>query len=934
MGGLVASALAGAIGSGVGAFAAGAAFRAVLSAAGVGAGFGALSFLINKPKKPRAPSLTDHSLVTVNSANPSRKWVLGRRRIGGDVIFIDNEATPNNNAVQDGWLHLVIVLATHPIEEVEEVYINRERVYINTAGANKGQVTAAADLPQGVSDEQAAIQNRYINNAYFEFRLDGASVPFASLNARTNNRWNAVASGTGDKATGCALVYFRALFDRQVYPNGEPSLSFVVKGANDIYDPRTSTTGFSENAALLTAYILERFPLITRKRINSQALVDAANVCDKNVATYTTDGATATEPQYRLSAFIAGDTPAQDIIEAAALSMAGAVFFTNKEGWIIRAGAGQVAVADIDDSIIDAKVVDIKPRVALADRYNTLNAVYVEPDNGWITNDIKPVTNSAYVDADGSKLSQQIELAFVIYRGQCVRIAQQYLRRNRAEMNITIAVNDLTKILDLTVWDNIRLTMADYGIDRQIFKITEMVTNDTDADFAVNLTLQLDDSSSYTYTPNFADYSVVPPAPVSLPSPLFVPTPAGVTLESGNAHLLIGKDGTVINRMQIKWTANNSPFIDHAEIVVTDTTTNEVVQQATSIDNVHYFDDGIHNKVYSVAVSYYNALGIKGAPTTATHLLQGKEAPPSTPTLLNAIQIGDIIEAEVQGVVDRDIDALVFRATYRTFDQGLTGFNAFTNWDDATDLELVVSAKYTPAHRLTVKLTPKRSGYFWLGVKAIDTSGNESKGFATDFLSFAGTNDEQQIFVADYAPGWQLGTATNMVAADNNLLPAGQKTAQASTAYDWIESFTGHISNLTTTDTPTSDNGVFQTDIIDLERVVAVNISYSLHIQWGLNAQSIASRTFSEDIRLRGLRTAIPTEGGTHTIAFEKRDRDNGAWQTITTTNTINQIKNWQTNARQIRARVNLLHRFSPTTARGTFPLLLSSFIVRVAKRI
>ena len=215
----------------------------------------------------------------------------------------------------EGYLDIVLVLASHPIEEVEECWINDTRVYLD----EDGDVLNHRDLPQDAdTEEQRDTQKRYAGHAHFEFRLDGESLPFPKLKEDSKGRWDAQTPRTGDagiKGTGLALAYFRGKWKRDIYPNGEPSLSFVVKGANQIHDPRDDSMGYTENAALCCAYALEQIPKIRRRRINKEQLMDAAATCDMPENAFGDNGEVITEPAYRASAVISSEDNTQQIID-------------------------------------------------------------------------------------------------------------------------------------------------------------------------------------------------------------------------------------------------------------------------------------------------------------------------------------------------------------------------------------------------------------------------------------------------------------------------------------------------------------------------------------------------------------------------------------------------------------------------------------------
>jgi len=98
--------------------------------------------------------------------------------------------------------------------------------------------------------------------------------------------------------TGRAYVVLKLNYDANVY-TGLPEFSFVIRGKNDIYDPRTGQKSYTNNAALCIADFLAH-PLwgyndyyesgpqpqpgeVKRFMIPDAELISAANICDEQV---------------------------------------------------------------------------------------------------------------------------------------------------------------------------------------------------------------------------------------------------------------------------------------------------------------------------------------------------------------------------------------------------------------------------------------------------------------------------------------------------------------------------------------------------------------------------------------------------------------------------------------------------------------------------
>lgn len=102
--------------------------------------------------------------------------------------------------------------------------------------------------------------------------------------------------------TGRSYVALKMNYDANVY-TGLPEISFVIRGKNDIYDPRTKTKGYTNNAALCIADYLAHptfgFNVQYSTQIPDDELIAAANICDEQVqlasgateSRYTCDGA-------------------------------------------------------------------------------------------------------------------------------------------------------------------------------------------------------------------------------------------------------------------------------------------------------------------------------------------------------------------------------------------------------------------------------------------------------------------------------------------------------------------------------------------------------------------------------------------------------------------------------------------------------------------
>jgi len=168
--------------------------------------------------KPDFSSLSSQGiLVNAREAAAPQDFVYGQVRKGGIVTYY--ETTGANNK----FLHQIIALAGHEVEEIGDIYINDEVVTLDGGGFVTG----------GKWNSKIRVQ-----------KFDGTqtSAPADLLSESNQITTNFVGNGI-------AYLYVRYEFDQDVFANGVPLITALVKGKK-VFDPRTSTTAYSNNAAL------------------------------------------------------------------------------------------------------------------------------------------------------------------------------------------------------------------------------------------------------------------------------------------------------------------------------------------------------------------------------------------------------------------------------------------------------------------------------------------------------------------------------------------------------------------------------------------------------------------------------------------------------------------------------------------------------------
>jgi hypothetical protein len=161
-----------------------------------------------------------------------------------------------------------------------------------------------------------------------------------------NNPWTA-----DHKLLGRTSVFLRLHYNDEVFSNGLPSIAFLVRGKNDIYDPRTTASNYTENAALCIADYLSNttwgFKAAYGTEIPTADLIAAANVCDEAVPL----AAGGTEPRYALNGTFPLSMKRGEVLQNLLTSCAGRITYSGGQ-FVIHPGAWTGPSLSFGDAVL------------------------------------------------------------------------------------------------------------------------------------------------------------------------------------------------------------------------------------------------------------------------------------------------------------------------------------------------------------------------------------------------------------------------------------------------------------------------------------------------------------------------------------------------------------------------------------------------------
>lgn len=187
--------------------------------------------------------------VQFRQPTPPHEWVVGRIRKSGPVMFM--HSGPDDDGRTDGYFYIQIALAAHHCRAIGDVYLDGN---LSTGAGYSGLVYSGKHL--GTDDQ--------VEDAIFLSDL-GSGV--------FGDHW----------LRGRANIAVRLKASRDVFPNGVPNISAMVWGADNIDDPRTGDTGWTNNAILILRWWMIEGEGYDAEDFDEDALIEAANICDERV---------------------------------------------------------------------------------------------------------------------------------------------------------------------------------------------------------------------------------------------------------------------------------------------------------------------------------------------------------------------------------------------------------------------------------------------------------------------------------------------------------------------------------------------------------------------------------------------------------------------------------------------------------------------------
>ena len=574
------------------------------------------------PKPPSSTSARGYN-VTQRGTALDHQIIYGKTKVAGAIVF---DAT---NGSSNKYLHRVLAMAGHEIESYEEIWLNDYKLTLDS----DGEVTSATN------DGGATSTTRY--NGYVRIKKHlGADnqTHDTTLAAETfdNDNWT-----SAHRLRGIAYLYVRYKFDAEVFPNGVPEIKAVIKGKK-VYDPRNSTTAWSDNPALIIRdYITSSDYGLgeAAAQVDDETVKSSANRCDESA-----NGAANDNFFTCNGSFTTAQTP-YDILQDLLSSMVGELWYA-QGAWRMKAADYVAPTLTLDEDDLRGSM-SVSTRHSRRDNFNVIKGTWRGEDSEWQLTDYPEYkVAQAVTDDGGDEAVLDYPLNFTTNPDECQRIARILYERQRQQLIVkaTFGLN----AFKLQVGDTVNITNSRMGWSSKVFEVTDFQFRIEGADeLLVELTLRETASSVYDEISNYVTYEK---DNTTLASPFSVQSITGLTSVASSQ---LNDDGTVVPKIRVTWSVSDESDVDYYIFgwrIGASGTYNEYVIK----DKLFDIEPAVAGATYYYSVKAVSHNGVAGTASTGNRAAAGDTTAPSIPTNLSATAGHKLIELKWTNPSDDD----------------------------------------------------------------------------------------------------------------------------------------------------------------------------------------------------------------------------------------------------------------------------------------
>lgn len=413
-----------------------------------------------------------------------RTIVYGRTKVSGPILFL--ETTDTNQK-----LHIVVALAGHEIDAVEEVYFNDVKVAENL-------VDGTETSPDSGTDPDYSVKAKI--TAHF-----GAASQAVDSNLQTRTSIDA-----NDRFRGIAYLYCQLEYDKDVFATGLPNISAVIRGkkvAGISGGSKTSAAWTTDPARIILDYLQDSTYGLNASdsEIDLDSFENASDICVRQIYSETYS---QNEDTYSANGVVDTSKDPQRILEDLLTSCSAKLVYSN--------GRFKLIVDPIDDNLTTIntaitpslslgmdefiKGFNVQTRNAGSNQYNAIKGTFVDAANNYQPTDFPSQTSATFETEDNSERTfTDVSYPFTTSASTAQRMSRTALYRHREQIVLDVACN--LKGFSVDVGDFVSVSIPRLGFTNKTFEVLSWSFSARPDDVSVSMTLREISADVFFWTP-------------------------------------------------------------------------------------------------------------------------------------------------------------------------------------------------------------------------------------------------------------------------------------------------------------------------------------------------------------------------------------------------------------------------------------------------
>ena len=572
--------------------------------------------------------------------------VYGQTKVGGVVVFDDAHGTNNED------LSRIIAYAGHEIESFEKIYLGQYELTLSGDNVTSAQQIDANGDPVGSSTTKF--------NNYLKIRkvTGGHTTSLNGTFSGFSSEWT-----SSHKLLGIAHLAIIFTYADDVWDEGLPEVTALIKGKK-VYDPRTSTTAWSDNPALIVRDFLTNSDYGLGEdttNIDDDLVESSANRCDETVNVTDPDNppSTIASSRYTCNGAWTTSQPPVDVIAQLMTSCAGYLWYAQGK-WRMKAGEDTTPVKTLTEDDLRSPI-SVTTRHSRRDNFNAVRGTFRGPSTNYQFTDYPTVTSTNFVTIDGGlESTMDLALPFTDTPYEAQRLANIALEKNRSQITITGTFG--LNAFDLQVGDIVSFTNSRFGWTNERFEVVAWSFGVEDYQLQVNLVLRSITATTYDA---ISDVTGFESADTNLPGALGEVVVGGGVSPTDDVVGLLANGG--IRQIEVSWTNPINDNFSFTRIYYNTTNTLNIGQYTDNVGESVRFNVGANQTLHVWAQAY----------DTSNNTL-GSLAPPS----------GSVSATSKRSDTDDVIDGAI---TKHPADASVSGNSLSTSWETLASVTINVT---------------------------------------------------------------------------------------------------------------------------------------------------------------------------------------------------------------------------------------------------